>query len=115
MRDLAKRRGQHNNYKHFKKCVTTMQRENISRYYKEHVESCTDDSRKLVSLFKEYGIKQTSGKSINKIVHDKKEITDSSKSTKLHVAQKRSHLQTWFWSHCERGILFIFNWPLLIL
>ena len=76
MRDLAKRRGQHNNYKHFRNHVTTMLRENKSKYYKERVESCKEDPRKLVSLFKELGIKQTSDKSINKIGHDNKEVTD---------------------------------------
>ena len=70
MRDLAKRRGQHNNYKHFRNRVTTMLRENKSKYYKERVESCKDEPRILVSLFNELGIKQTSDKSINEIVHD---------------------------------------------
>ena len=76
MRDLAKRRGQHNNYKHFRNRVTIMLKENKSKYYKERVESCKDEPRKLVSLFNELGIKQTSDKSINKIVHDNKEVTD---------------------------------------
>ena len=53
-----------------------MLRENKSKFYKERVESCKDEPRKLVSLFNELGIKQTSDKSINKIVHDNKEVTD---------------------------------------
>ena len=53
-----------------------MLREDKSKYYKERVESYKDDPRKLVSLFKELGIKQTSDKSINKIIHDNKEVTD---------------------------------------
>ena len=53
-----------------------MLRENKSKYYKERVESCKDDPRKLVSLFKELGIKQKSDKSTNKIVHDNIEVTD---------------------------------------
>ena len=53
-----------------------MLRENKSKYYKERVESCEDDPRKLVSLFKELGIKQKSDKSTNKIVHDNIEVTD---------------------------------------
>ena len=53
-----------------------MLRENKSKYYKERVESCKDEPRKLVSLFNEIGIKQTSDKLINKIVHDNKEVTD---------------------------------------
>ena len=53
-----------------------MLRENRSKYYKERVESCKDDPRKLVSFLKKLGIKQTSDKSINKIVHDNKEVTD---------------------------------------
>ena len=59
MRDLAKRRGQHNNYKHFRNRVTSMLRKNKSKYYEERVESCKDDPRKLVSLFKELSIKQS--------------------------------------------------------
>ena len=76
MRDLAKRRGQHNNYKHFRNHVTTMLKEKKSKYYKERVESCKEDQRKLVSLFKELGNKQTSDKSVNKIGHDNREVTD---------------------------------------
>ena len=53
-----------------------MLREDKSKYYKERVKSCKDDPRKLFSLFKELGIKQTSDKSINKIIHDNKEVTD---------------------------------------
>ena len=52
-----------------------MLRGNKSKYYKERVESCKDEPRKLVSLFNELGIKQTSDKSINTIVHDNKEVT----------------------------------------
>ena len=89
MRDLAKRRGQHTNYKHFRNHVTTMLRENKSKYYKERVDSCKDDPRKLVSLFKELGNKQTSDKSINKIVHHNKEVTDFKIIAKL--SQQRSY------------------------
>ena len=53
-----------------------MLRENKSKYYKERVESCKDEPRELVSLFNELGIRQTSDKSIIKIVHDNKEVTD---------------------------------------
>ena len=53
-----------------------MHRENKSKYYKERVELCKNEPRKLVSLFNDLGIKQTSDKSIDKIVHDNKEVTD---------------------------------------
>ena len=76
MRDLAKRTGQYNNYKHFRNRVTTMLRGNKLKYYKVRVESCKDEPRKCVSLFNELGIKQTPDKSINKIFHDNKEVTD---------------------------------------
>ena len=60
-----------------------MLRENKSNYYKARVESCKDDPCKLVSLFKELGIKQRSDKSINKIVHDNKKVTDFKKFAEL--------------------------------